>query len=95
MSSLIEFQEVCKYYQTDPNAITGKNRSKDTVLPRQVAMYLIREITSLSYPDIGKHFGNRDHTTVMHAVNKVDSQMKQQDDFRSVIKDIRNNILES
>lgn len=91
----IIIKEVCKYYQTDPNAITGKNRSKDTVLPRQVAMYLIREITSLSYPDIGKHFGNRDHTTVMHAVNKVDSQMKQQDDFRSVIKDIRNNILES
>lgn len=88
----IIIREVSKFYQIDESAIIGKNRSKDTVLPRQVAMYLIRELTNLSFPDIGKSFGGRDHTTVMHSVSKIEGMIKKQDDFKGQIKDIRNNI---
>lgn len=91
----IIIREVSKFYQIDEASLVGKNRSKDTVLPRQVAMYLIRELTNLSFPDIGRSFGGRDHTTVMHSVNKIEAQVKKQDDFKNQIKDIRNNIIGS
>jgi chromosomal replication initiator protein len=48
-----------------------KRRNKQIVLPRQVAMYLSRELTELSLPEIGEHFGGRDHTTVLHSYNKI------------------------
>jgi len=88
-------KEVSKYYQIEPSALVGKNRSKETVIPRQVAIYLVREITNMSYPDIGKHFGGRDHTTAMHAHKKMEAEMEKQDSLNKIIKDIRNNILGS
>jgi chromosomal replication initiator protein len=48
-------------------------RSINIARPRQIAMYLCKEITSFSYPEIGKAFGGKDHTTVMHAVKKIES----------------------
>ncbi|HQJ15556.1 MAG TPA: helix-turn-helix domain-containing protein, partial [Candidatus Omnitrophota bacterium] len=48
-----------------------KKRSKTIVLPRQVAMYLSRELTEQSFPEIGEHFGGKDHTTVLHSYNKI------------------------
>ncbi len=91
----IIIKEVSKYYQIEPSAIVGKNRSKETVIPRQIAIYLVREITNMSYPDIGKHFGGRDHTTAMHAHKKMEAEMEKQETLNKIIKDIRNNILGS
>ncbi len=56
--------------------ITGKKRQRPLVAARQVAMYVVRELTDLSYPAIAREFGNRDHTTVIHAVDKITNQMK-------------------
>ena len=91
----IIIKEVSKYYQIEETVLIGKNQSKGTVLPRQVAMYLIREIIHSSFPDIGKIFGGRDHTTVIHAHNKIKDMIKTNHEFKNEIKDIRNNILES
>ncbi len=57
--------------------ITGKSRRRPLVTARQVSMYVFREITDLSYPAIAREFGNRDHTTVIHAVEKIGALMKE------------------
>jgi chromosomal replication initiator protein len=58
--------------------ITGKKRQRPLVAARQVAMYVVREMTDLSYPAIAREFGGRDHTTVIHAVEKISTQMRTQ-----------------
>jgi chromosomal replication initiator protein len=58
--------------------ITGKKRQRPLVAARQVAMYVVRELTDLSYPAIAREFGGRDHTTVIHAVEKISAQMRTQ-----------------
>ena len=58
--------------------IIGKKRQRPLVAARQVAMYVVRELTDLSYPAIAREFGGRDHTTVIHAVEKISTQMRTQ-----------------
>ncbi|WP_275527704.1 helix-turn-helix domain-containing protein, partial [Oenococcus oeni] len=58
-------------YNVSINDLIGKKRNSDIVLPRQVAMYLIRTLTDTSLPKIGQAFGGRDHTTVMHGTEKI------------------------
>jgi len=67
--------EVCRHYQLTLEELTGDKRTRRIVGPRQVAMYLSRELTDASLPAIGRAFGDRDHTTVMYAVQKVANQM--------------------
>ena len=67
--------EVCRYYSVTHSELTGDKRTRRIVRPRQVAMYLSRELTDASLPAIGRAFGDRDHTTVMYAVQKVADQM--------------------
>jgi chromosomal replication initiator protein len=67
-------------YGLTPLDMTGASRKQPLALARQVAMYLTRELTSLSLPKIGAKFGNRDHTTVMHAVDKIKRQMETDQD---------------
>jgi len=59
------------------DAICGPSRTRPLVTARQVAMYLVRNLTDYSYPAIGRVFGGRDHTTVIHAVDKISTQMKE------------------
>ncbi|MDA8398058.1 MAG: chromosomal replication initiator protein DnaA [Actinomycetota bacterium] len=68
-------ETISAYYGLTPLEIQGASRKRPLVEARQVAMYVFRELTDLSFPAIGKEFGNRDHTTVMHAVNKVEAKM--------------------
>ena len=68
-------QTVSNFYSVPVDQIMSDRRSKDTVQPRQMAMYLVRKMTNYSLPEIGKVFG-RDHTTVMHACDKIDSDRK-------------------
>jgi len=63
--------EVCRFYNLDERTLRGTLRTKGTAEARQIAMYLIRKLTNLSFPDIGKEF-DRNHSTVMHAVDKIE-----------------------
>ena len=83
--------EVAKFYGIEPDTIRSVSRKKETLIPRQVAMYIIREKTGLSLPEIGREFG-KDHTTVMNAINKVETMMKKEPEFKTLIKDLSTNI---
>jgi len=69
-------QAVARWFGVRPEQLKAKGRSKEVVLPRQLAMYLIRERLSASLPEIGQFFGGRDHTTVLYAVQKIERQLK-------------------
>lgn len=64
-------EKVSHYYSIDPGVLKSKKRNKTVVLPKQVCMYLIREHTDLSYPEIGLLLGAKHHTTILHAYNKI------------------------
>ncbi len=68
---------IAEFYRVDPADLTGRGRSKDIVVPRQMAMYMLREETGASLPQIGEMLGGRDHTTVMYAVEKMAEQIEQ------------------
>ncbi|HUZ16910.1 MAG TPA: chromosomal replication initiator protein DnaA [Spirochaetia bacterium] len=67
---------VAEYFALSHNDLRGKKRTKGIAFPRQIAMYIAREITEYSTTEVGLEFGGRDHTTVMHACQRVDSRMK-------------------
>ena len=91
-TSDVIIEEVCNFYNIDHSALRGQGRTKDTALARQVAMYLIREMTNLSLKEIGREFENRDHTTVLHSIERVEKLKKSTPEITEVIKDIRSNI---
>ena len=68
--------EVCKFYNIEPDSFGDRAATKDISLARQIAMYLTRELTDLSLPRIGECFGGRDHTTVLHACDKISEDKK-------------------
>ena len=84
--------EVSKFYSIDAEALRGQGRTKDTALARQIAMYQIRRMTNLSLKEIGKEFEGRDHTTVMHSIDRIEKLMKNNPEIAEVIKDINANI---
>ncbi len=85
-------KEVCKFYSVDESALRGQSRVKDTAVARQVAMYLIRSMIVLSLNDIGQEFGGRDHTTVLHSINRIKDRLKNESDLNEIVKDIKANI---
>ncbi|NCB52901.1 MAG: chromosomal replication initiator protein DnaA [Clostridia bacterium] len=91
-SSDVIIDEVCKFYNIEQDALKGQGRTKDTALARQIAMYLIRQMTSLSLKEIGREFENRDHTTVLHSIDRIDKLKKTNPETAEVIKDITTNI---
>ncbi len=68
---------VANYYNVETSDLLGKNRVKELVYPRHIAMYLLKTKLNYSYPQVGQALGGRDHTTVMHAVNKIIKELKQ------------------
>lgn len=76
---------VSEYYNLDIDDMKSKKRTQNIAFPRQIAMYLSREITDLSLPQIGEKFGGRDHTTVIHAHNKIQEKYDEDNDFTNVI----------
>lgn len=80
---------VAQYYGTTLEALTGTGRSRTVMVPRQVAMYLIRELVGLSLPRIGECFGGKDHTTVMHSCDKVAAALSQDEELAVAVDDIR------
>ena len=84
--------QVCKFYNLEEAVIRGTQKNKGTAEARQIAMYLIRKLTNLSLPDIGKEFG-RDHSTVLYAIRKVEVALKNGDkETQDRIRDITSNV---
>ncbi len=82
-------EAVTEYYGISHAEITGKGRRKDLVRPRQIAMYLIREEAGSSLVDIGSYLGKRDHSTVVHGIEKIESQLQSDQQLRNELMDIR------
>ncbi|MFB9991663.1 chromosomal replication initiator protein DnaA [Deinococcus oregonensis] len=81
-------RQVAAHFNMPQDVVRGAGRVREVVVPRQVAMYLIRELTSHSLPEIGQFFG-RDHSTVMHAVSKVTEQMGKDTDLTASVSSLR------
>ena len=84
-------EAVANYFYIPVEQMISKDRSKDVAYPRQMAMYMIRQELEYSFPDIAKIF-KRDHTTVMHACNKIEEERKNSRETEDVIKKLHNNI---
>ena len=84
--------EICRVFRIDEKVVRGQQRDRDAVRSRQVAMYLIRRMSNYSYADIGKEFGGRDHTTVMHSIEQVEQRMNKDAAFAETVKAITSNI---
>lgn len=80
---------VCKYFNISRNDIVGKKKSKEIVEPRMISIYLICELLDLPLVAIGKKFGDRDHTTIMHARDKITEQLKTNNKIKVYINDIK------
>jgi chromosomal replication initiator protein len=84
--------EVCRYYRLTKAELVGSKRSQSVVLPRQVAMYLARELTDGSLAKIGAEFGGRDHTTVLHATTKIEKLLNETIELYNQIQELTNRI---
>jgi chromosomal replication initiator protein len=85
---------VATHFNNKVADIKSPKRLKALVLPRQIAMYLARQLTSCSYPEIGERFGGKDHSTIIHAIKKIEKQMDQDFQLRSIINGIKNGLLQ-
>ena len=83
-------QEVARFYELDAASITGQSQNKEISTARNVAMYIIREMTQLSLAEIGQQFGGRHHSTVLNSINRVEKMMKAQPELSEIIRDITN-----
>ncbi len=81
---------VCSYFNISTDDITGKKKNKEIVEPRMIAIYLIDELLSLPLVNIGKVFGGRDHTTIMHSRDKISSDMKVNRKTQTLVNEIKN-----
>ncbi|NLB90872.1 MAG: chromosomal replication initiator protein DnaA [Clostridiales bacterium] len=87
-------ETVASYYSITVDDLKSPKRNRDIAVPRQVAMYLTREMLGLSLPKIGEQFGGRDHTTVIHSCDKIVSLLKENPAFLNQIDDIRKQLAE-
>jgi chromosomal replication initiator protein DnaA len=85
---------ICKHFNIKQVDLESAKRSRNLSHPRQIAMYICREMTDLSLPKIGEAFGNRDHTTVLHACDKITNDIKMNSSLKEIIKDIEADIKE-
>ena len=83
-------ETVSKYFSIDKDDLAGSKRSNDIAFPRQIAMYLCREIANMSFPQIGVEFGNRDHSTVMHGYNKIAKEIKEKNNTKLIVESVKN-----
>ena len=86
-------EAVSRYFHLKTDELKSKRRSRDVSFPRQIAMYLCRDMTDMSLPKVGDEFGGRDHTTVIHACEKITQDMANSAELRRTIEDIKKNIV--
>lgn len=87
-------QTVCEYFGVSELDVKSQKRAKEFMVPRQIAMYLIRDMLALSLPAIGREFGGRDHTTVMHACDKIERDIKTNAHLNENVNDLKKRIQE-
>ncbi len=85
-------QAVCEHYEVSIADINGRRRTQAIAFPRQLAMFLARELTDFSLPQIGADFGGRDHSTVIHAYNKINKDLEADSDLRAQVDDLMKTI---
>ena len=83
---------VSEYFQISVEDIRSKKRSSNISFPRQIAMYLCRAMTSESFPKIGTEFGGKDHSTVMHSVEKIENEIKINKDLANIVEKLKKDI---
>jgi len=83
---------VCDYYKISIEQMKGKNRNNSVNFPRQIAIYLCRELTTESFPKIGSYFGGRNHSTIISADKKIREALSSNENLREVIKDLKRNL---
>ena len=88
----IIISETARYYGVQEDAIRGQSRAKEVAMPRQVAMYLCRNLTNVSLEDIGAQFGGRNHSTVLSSIRKIENLVRTDSDTANTIRDITSNI---
>ena len=82
-------ESVAQYFDITVEELMKQSRSANITLPRQIAMYLCREMAKMSFPKIGADFGKKDHTTVMHACTKIEKEMKEKVETRQIVDNIK------
>lgn len=85
-------ETTAKFFDVDAGELDSKKRTKKVTQPRQVAMYLCRELTDNSFPKIGEAFGGRDHSTVVHACQKISEELSKESEFSRLVLMIRKEI---
>ena len=83
---------VCDYYKISIDQMKGKNRNNEVNFPRQIAIYLCRELTTESFPKIGSYFGGRNHSTIISADKKIRQELNKNESLRQVIKDLKRDL---
>ncbi len=86
-------ETVAKYFSIEKDDLAGNKRSNDIAFPRQISMFLCREIANMSYPQIGVDFGGRDHSTVMHACRKIEKEIKEKTNTKLIVDSVKNIII--
>ena len=89
LTSKLIMQVVCKFFNIKVSDIVSDKRSNNVAYPRQIAMYLCREVANMSFPSIGKDFGGRDHSTVLHAYSKIKDEYEKNSETKDLIEDIK------
>ena len=83
---------VCDYYKISIEQMKGKSKNNSVNFPRQIAIYLCRELTTESFPKIGSYFGGRNHSTIISADKKIRKELLSNDSLKEVIKDLKKNL---
>jgi len=83
---------VAQHFNIKISDLKSAKRLKALVLPRQVAMYIARQLTSCSYPEIGEKFGGKDHSTIIHATKKIENKIKEDMQLNSTISSLRQSL---
>ncbi len=92
ITSKLIMQVVCKFFNIKVQDMVSNKRSNNVAFPRQIAMYLCREIANMSFPNIGKDFGGRDHSTVLHAYSKITNEYNNNPETKDLIEDIKKSL---
>ena len=85
-------EKTAKHFQIPVEELTGPKRDKDIVVPRQVAMYMLRNELNLSFPKIAKELGRKDHTTAIHSVEKINQEVRNDANLRMAISEIKEHL---
>jgi len=92
VSSEAVLRAVASFFSLKPAQLKAKNNARPIAVPRQIAMYICKELTKLSLPQIGKDFGGKHHTTVLHSIRKIDSLRKKDTEISAAVNAIKSSL---